>query len=146
MPTERPARRRDRRPCVRQCCAGARGRLLSAEPSPRAARRPGSAAKATPRCRSAKLGARRDCAPRLAQRDGSLPTPLASAEDGQAARRLEHALAQLSVRDRELLLLSAVEGFRSVEIARMLALDEALVRKRLERARARLRARMEDAP
>jgi RNA polymerase sigma-70 factor (ECF subfamily) len=75
----------------------------------------------------------------LAQASDAVPSPLVRAEAGEAATRLERALAQLPLRYREVLMLYAIEGYRSAQIARMLALDEAAVRKRLERARSRLR-------
>ena len=52
---------------------------------------------------------------------------------------LERALAALSPDDRELLLLVAVEGLRPQDAAEVLGLRPEALRKRLERARGRLR-------
>jgi RNA polymerase sigma-70 factor (ECF subfamily) len=50
---------------------------------------------------------------------------------------LESALLRLSADDRELLLLIGVEGFAHAEVASMLGIDLATLRKRVSRARAR---------
>jgi RNA polymerase sigma-70 factor (ECF subfamily) len=52
--------------------------------------------------------------------------------------RLEKALARLSVRDREILLLVSVEEMSPGEAAVVLGLSATAVRKRLQRARERL--------
>jgi RNA polymerase sigma factor (sigma-70 family) len=51
---------------------------------------------------------------------------------------LERALLTLTVEDRELLLLVAVEGLSQNQVASMLGIDAAAVRQRVTRARARL--------
>ncbi len=55
-----------------------------------------------------------------------------------ALTELERALARLETSDRELLLLIGVEGLGHAEVAGMLRIDLAALRKRLSRARARL--------
>jgi RNA polymerase sigma-70 factor (ECF subfamily) len=62
----------------------------------------------------------------------------ASPESGLALSELERALASLNPGDRELLLLFGVEGLSHAELAQVLSLDQATVRKRVSRARARL--------
>ncbi len=52
---------------------------------------------------------------------------------------------KLPVLDKEILLLRYIHGFTNQEIARLLKVKEAAVRKRLERARKRLAARLETA-
>ncbi len=74
-------------------------------------------------------------------------TPFESAARGETERRLETALARLSVSDREVLLLVAVEGLAPVDAARVLGLTPEALRKRLQRARERLAVEMEvEAP
>ncbi|MET0343702.1 MAG: RNA polymerase sigma factor [Polyangiales bacterium] len=74
-------------------------------------------------------------------------SPLDEAARDQLTRKLEHALAALPVRLREVVLLSTVEGFSAPEVARMLQLAPAAVRQRLSRGRALLRAALDhDAP
>lgn len=55
-----------------------------------------------------------------------------------AVAELERALAAMNTGDRELLLLFAVEGLNYGDVAAVLGLDQATVRKRVSRARARL--------
>jgi RNA polymerase sigma-70 factor, ECF subfamily len=55
-----------------------------------------------------------------------------------AVADLERALARLSNEDRELLLLVGVEDLNHAEVAEVLGVDQAAVRKRVSRARARL--------
>lgn len=71
----------------------------------------------------------------------SLPEPGAlslAAESLLAVADLERALARLGNEDRELLLLVGVEDLSHAEAAEVLAVDQATVRKRVSRARARL--------
>lgn len=58
--------------------------------------------------------------------------------------RLERALSRLPLHYREVLLLVVVEGLSGPETAAVLGLDNAVVRKRLSRARAALRTLLED--
>ena len=68
-------------------------------------------------------------------------TPFEATARTETQRRLETALARLSVPDRELLLLVA-EGFTPAEAAAALGLTPEASRKRLQRARERLLAEM----
>ena len=71
----------------------------------------------------------------------SLPEPGAlslAPESLLAVADLERALASLNHEDRELLLLVGVEGLSHPEVAVVLGVDQAAVRKRVSRARARL--------
>jgi RNA polymerase sigma-70 factor (ECF subfamily) len=65
-------------------------------------------------------------------------TPFESLARNEMERRLEKALARLSVRDREILLLVSVEEMSPGEAAIVLGLSATAVRKRLQRARERL--------
>lgn len=58
---------------------------------------------------------------------------------------VERALARLRLEDRELLLLIAVEGFEPHAVAELLGIEQAALRQRLARARARLSALLNDA-
>ena len=62
-----------------------------------------------------------------------------------ALGELESALASLTTDDRELLLLIGVEDLPQHEVALMLALDPATLRKRLSRARTRLAEALDSA-
>jgi RNA polymerase sigma factor (sigma-70 family) len=62
--------------------------------------------------------------------------------DVEVSVDLNHALAALSRTERELYLLAYLDGKSSGEIAQLLRLKPAAVRKRLERMRSRLRARL----
>jgi RNA polymerase sigma factor (sigma-70 family) len=62
--------------------------------------------------------------------------------DVEVSVDLNHALAALSRTERELYLLAYLDGKSSGEIAQLLRLKPAAVRKRLERMRNRLRARL----
>lgn len=71
----------------------------------------------------------------------SLPEPGAlsvTPESLSAVADLERALASLSNEDRELLLLVGVEDMSHAEVSAVLRVDQATVRKRVSRARARL--------
>ena len=70
-------------------------------------------------------------------------TPFEAAARSETERRLEAALARLPLRDREVLLLIAAEGFTPSEAAAMLGLTAEVLRKRLQRARERLIAEMD---
>ncbi len=63
--------------------------------------------------------------------------------DVEELRALEDALAAIGDVHREVLLLAHVEGLGSADIAAVLSLSEEAVRKRLSRARAELRERIE---
>jgi RNA polymerase sigma-70 factor (ECF subfamily) len=63
----------------------------------------------------------------------------------KALVKVERALAQLSVADRELLLLVGVEGFEPDAAAAILGVTAVAFRQRLSRARARLDRRIEEA-
>jgi RNA polymerase sigma-70 factor (ECF subfamily) len=65
-------------------------------------------------------------------------TPFESLARNEMELRLEKALARLSVRDREILLLVSVEELAPGEAASVLGLSAPAVRKRLQRARERL--------
>jgi RNA polymerase sigma-70 factor (ECF subfamily) len=69
-------------------------------------------------------------------------SPFEAAARGELERRLEAALARLSLDDRELLLLVGREGLTPSEAAGVLALPPVTVRARLHRARERLAAEM----
>ncbi len=71
-------------------------------------------------------------------------TPFEAAARTETERRLEIALAGLSVRDREILLLVGIEEFTPSEGAALLGLPPEAFRKRLQRARVRLAAAMQD--
>jgi RNA polymerase sigma-70 factor (ECF subfamily) len=61
-----------------------------------------------------------------------------------AALDIRHSLAQLEELDREIVTLSAWEGFTSGEISQIVGIPSSTVRARLARARATLRARLTD--
>ena len=69
----------------------------------------------------------------------SAATPLEQAAGNQLQRQLERALLTLPLRHREVVLLVCTEGFAAPDVARMLDLDPATVRKRLSRGRASLK-------
>jgi RNA polymerase sigma-70 factor (ECF subfamily) len=72
-------------------------------------------------------------------------TPFESAARGETERRLEVGLARLPQRDREVLLLVAVEGLAPSEAAWSLGLTPETLRKRLQRAREKLAVEMDVA-
>lgn len=67
-------------------------------------------------------------------------SPLEHACRDQLQRAVERALAALPLPEREVMLLVCVEGFAAHDAARMLELTPEALRKRLSRARAKLRA------
>ena len=69
-------------------------------------------------------------------------TPFESMARTETERRLEVALARLTLRDREVLLLVAVDDLTPSEAASALGLTSEALRKRLQRARERLAAQM----
>ena len=81
-------------------------------------------------------------APRVVEfrADEAMPEPVvrATQTDGLALRDLERALAELSVDQREVLLLVALEELSYVEAARVLGVPLGTVMSRLSRARMRL--------
>ncbi len=70
-------------------------------------------------------------------------TPFESAARNEPERRLETGLARLTLRDREVLLLVAVEGLTPSDAAEALGIAPEALRKRLQRARERLLAEMD---
>jgi len=85
-----------------------------------------------------------DTAPRALERvTVDAPSPERSAESGEGVARLEAALAGLPPRYREALLLVGVEGMAPGEAAGVCGLTPEAMRKRLERARDLLAARLE---
>lgn len=85
--------------------------------------------------------------PRLHDPDAEPIDPTADPEDEAAhrelARSLDEALRALPEVDRALVMLSDTEGWTAPELADRFGLSPAAVRKRLSRARARLRAALE---
>ncbi|MBN2496798.1 MAG: RNA polymerase sigma factor [Deltaproteobacteria bacterium] len=75
---------------------------------------------------------------RLQILDEQLESPFEHTAGSEMERRLERALAALPVRDREVLLLVAIEGLSPSEAAAICELKPEAFRKRLSRARARL--------
>jgi RNA polymerase sigma factor (sigma-70 family) len=69
--------------------------------------------------------------------------PAFQAEEDPLAGEVHHALAALSLRDREVLLLSEWSGLSPAEIAKVLRCPAVTVRGRLHRARRRFRAAFE---
>ncbi len=65
-------------------------------------------------------------------------TPFEATARNETERRLETALARLALKDREVILLVAVEQFTPSEAALALGLTAEALRKRLQRARERL--------
>jgi RNA polymerase sigma-70 factor (ECF subfamily) len=98
-------------------------------------------------CRSVLLDAARLDALALAPPAGA-SSPFESAAASQMGVRLERAFAALAERDREVLLLVAVERLDHTDAAAMLELTPEALRQRLSRARARLEAALaeQDAP
>lgn len=70
------------------------------------------------------------------------PSPLEAVEASEAQRHLATALASLPVAYREALLLTAVEGLRPSEAARICGVTAEAMRQRLSRARALLARRL----
>jgi RNA polymerase sigma-70 factor (ECF subfamily) len=70
-------------------------------------------------------------------------SPFEAAARSETERRLETALARLPQRDREVLLLVAVEGLTPAAAATVCGLTPEALRKRLQRARERLAAEMD---
>ena len=68
----------------------------------------------------------------------SAPSPFEQAAASELERRVERALARLSARDREVLLLVGVEGYTAAEAAAIAGTSPQALRQRLSRARARL--------
>jgi RNA polymerase sigma-70 factor (ECF subfamily) len=83
---------------------------------------------------------------RLSFEDPEHPTtPFEAAAATETQARLERALAALPEPLREALLLVAVEGFEPTEAAKMIGVAPEALRQRLSRARAALRAALEDS-
>jgi RNA polymerase sigma factor (sigma-70 family) len=79
----------------------------------------------------------------LGRPDQPPPSPEILTEAGEAERRIEHALARLPVRYREVLLLVAVEGVEPAQAAEILGLRPDALRQRIARARSMLRKALE---
>jgi RNA polymerase sigma-70 factor (ECF subfamily) len=79
---------------------------------------------------------------------GALPreSPFEAATRGETERRLEAAIARLSPKDREVLLLVGGEELSPSEAAAVLGLAPEAVRKRLQRARGRLAMELHEEP
>ncbi len=73
-------------------------------------------------------------------------TPFEATARTETERRLETALARLTLRDREVLLLVAIDELTPSEAAASLGLTAEALRKRLQRARERLAAEMAAKP
>lgn len=86
-------------------------------------------------------GSRRETLAQEPIEPAAAPDQEASAR--RAAAAVEHALRQLSAADREVLLLSAVEGLDAPQVGEVLGLRPDAVRQRLSRARAHLAERVE---
>jgi RNA polymerase sigma-70 factor (ECF subfamily) len=69
----------------------------------------------------------------------TIPDALEQIVAGALERKLEHALAALPLRYREVILLTSVEGFAAPQVAQILGLTHATVRQRLVRGRAALK-------
>lgn len=69
-------------------------------------------------------------------------SPFDAAAANEHERRLEGAIAELPLRDREVVLLCSTSGFEPTEAAAVLGIRPEAVRQRLARARAKLRARL----
>jgi len=76
-------------------------------------------------------------------REAGAPSPHDAASARETAQRLEQALAALPLREREVLLLVAVEGFSPAEAAAITGIRPDAARQRLARARARIAAALE---
>jgi RNA polymerase sigma-70 factor (ECF subfamily) len=74
------------------------------------------------------------------------PPPVAESSAAPGSERLLDALAGLSEREREVLMLTAWEELSSAEAARVLGCSATACRIRLHRARKRLRARLAEEP
>ena len=64
------------------------------------------------------------------------------ADQYEARRRLDHALAALSVDDRILVVLAELEGWKISELAEQISKSEGFVKMRLSRARRKMRKRL----
>jgi RNA polymerase sigma-70 factor (ECF subfamily) len=72
-------------------------------------------------------------------------SPLAEAAVVELEERVARAVSQLPPRQREVLVLSAYERMETSQIARVLSISEANVRKNMQLARDRLRVELADA-
>lgn len=72
-----------------------------------------------------------------------LASPPANVEARLLLGDVEHALGELRVEDRELLLLVGVEGLAPSKVASIMGIDPSAARQRLARARARLLSALE---
>lgn len=92
--------------------------------------------------RRAMTGAGRLTVEALGQLKSGNATPFELASATQTQRRLEQALLGLPIDQREILVLVAVERLEPAQVAQVLGLRPEAARKRLERARAMLAARL----
>jgi RNA polymerase sigma-70 factor (ECF subfamily) len=95
-------------------------------------------------CRTTLLDAERMDALALAPAPGLAPSPFESAAASQLGARLERAFAALPERDREVILLIAVERLDHADAAAVLELSPEALRQRLSRARAKLEQALTD--
>jgi RNA polymerase sigma-70 factor (ECF subfamily) len=72
-------------------------------------------------------------------------SPFEETAANEFERRLESALAGVSVAYREVLLLIAVEGLRPAEAAKICGISPEALRQRLSRARAQLAERLDES-
>ena len=77
--------------------------------------------------------------------ESAVESPFARAAGHELGRRLEHALASLSVEAREVLLLVGVEGMTPSEAAAVCGITPEAMRQRLKRARALLAERLAES-
>jgi RNA polymerase sigma-70 factor (ECF subfamily) len=73
----------------------------------------------------------------------ALPSPFEALAASTAQRALEHALSQLPVEQREVLLLCVSSGLEPAQVSTLLGITPEATRQRLARARARLRQSLE---
>lgn len=81
---------------------------------------------------------------RFSSTAAAMPSPLEQVSADLAQRRLERALGELGVKYREVVLLVAVEGFSTTDVATILRLEPATVRQRLARGRAFLKQKLQE--
>ena len=68
----------------------------------------------------------------------------AGAANHQLGEALERAIANLTIAHREVILLLTIEGLEPTQVASMLNVTQAALRKRLERAREALRVQLRE--
>lgn len=96
-------------------------------------------------CHRRRRGRKNDVAAHTSDVDvAGADDPEALVQRGEAAQQIGRALGALSPEDRALLLMVEGEGWTPAEVAQRTGLQAGAVRTRLSRARARLRAAIED--